>query len=167
MEIWSGNHLENTFPRLFYQYFISISWLIQWTKKKTACLYFINALWCHSECWACIAPSLGLISIPSDTGPKENRLCVPCRTPNSCLQRWCREWISTSEAAAGSWPFCFSWPVRQWSLHRRGQRRCWRIWAFLTFCATTEQLKGKERKYLKGAKSCRNKLETEHEHVNS
>lgn len=75
MEMWPGNHLENTFPRWFYQYFISISWLIRWS----VCLYFINALWCHSECWACIAPSLGLISIPSDTGPKENRLRVPCR----------------------------------------------------------------------------------------
>lgn len=66
--------------------------------------------------------------------PKKT-LYVPYKNLEFCLQRGWRAWITTSEAAVGNWPFCFSWPVRQWSLHHRGHGRCWRVCTFRTFCS--------------------------------
>lgn len=75
-------------------------------------------------------------SISHPTLGQKKTNCVPQKNLKFCLQRWWRAWISTSEAAVGNRPFCFSWHVRQWSLHYRGHRRWWSIWAFGTFCSS-------------------------------
>lgn len=108
--------------------------------KKVVCLYSINALWCHGECWASIAPCLGLISIPSDAEPKENKL----HKTWSSVCRGDEEHGLAHLTQKGNCLLCFSWPARQRSLHYGGRGWCWRTGVFGTLCHLTFWLEKEE-----------------------
>lgn len=133
----AGNHLK-TIKHHKWLFFKSVfhNWS-DWQKKQKTCVYTplmpsdvtLNAELALLHLWASSISHLTL-------GQKKTNCVSHRKNLKFCLQRWRRAWISTSEAAVGNRPFCFSWHVRQWSLHCRGHRRWWSIWAFGIFCSS-------------------------------